>query len=132
MSFDPSAFDINAFLQPLLITLIQVLVPILASLAIAWLKKQFDLTKAKIPGEQLAFAEILIRQFVMAAEQSGLTGALINEGKVKKAWVRDRVQQELSARGIKLNVNLISDMIEAIVLAEFNRAKLDKPVDGQG
>jgi len=119
-------FDLNAFLQPLLITLIQVLAPILISLLIAWVKKQFDLAKARIPAEQLAFAAVLIRQLVLAAEQSGLSGALENEGKAKKEWVLGRVEQELKARGINLNVRLISDMIEGIVLDELNKAKLDQ------
>lgn len=114
---------LNAVLQSLLITVIQVLVPIALAYVIAWSKKQYELARAKIPAEQLAFIEALVKQLVVAAEQNGLTGALANEGEVKKQWVMARLQESLDKAGLKVDVYALSDLIEAQVYEAFTKAK---------
>lgn len=114
----------SELIQSLLITMIQVLLPVLLAYCVAWVKKQYELVRARIPAEQLAFLDALIAQFVLAAEQSGLSGQIANEGAAKKEWVILRLQEAAEKYGLKLDMNEISDLIEAKVYEAFKANEL--------
>jgi hypothetical protein len=72
--------------------------------------------RMQMSQEQLAFADNLINRFVGAAQQYNLAGILQQSGEEKKAWVVEKVSNELKARGIDLNVSLLADLVEANIL----------------
>jgi hypothetical protein len=113
----------SGMLQMALVVVIQVLLPVLLGFLVVWLKKQTDLVKSKIPGEQLAFASELARQLVQAAEQTGLTGAISAEGSAKKEWVISQMEVELAKKGVKLDLHIISSLIENAVYEAFTQFK---------
>ena len=113
----------DSLLQAILVTLIQVLAPVVLAAAVAYIKVLIDRTKAQIPGEQLAFATELARQLVLAAEQNGLTDELLKEGIARKEWVILRLESELEKRGIHLDLHMLSDLIEGMVYDQLNRGK---------
>jgi LL-H family phage holin len=114
----------DEILQALLMTIIQVLVPVVLGAIIAFIRVKIKEVTAQVDQDQLAFAAELARQFVLAAEQNGLSGAIKNEGSEKKAWALARLDDELDKRGIHLDVNVLSDMLEAAVMESFNQAKV--------
>jgi hypothetical protein len=115
--------DINLLLQPFLETLLQVLAPIVVALLAVWLKGVLAELKAKISVEHLNFLTALAHQFVVAAEQTSLTGEIKNIGAVKKALVLALLQSEADAHNIKIDVDTLSAIIEAAFVAEFGLSK---------
>lgn len=114
---------LSSALQVFLETLVRLLLPVLLTAAVGYFVQQWKLVSARIPAEQLAFASELVRQLVLAAEQSGLSGAIENEAKAKKEWVLQRAEAELASRGIKLDLHQISTLVEAAVLESLNFEK---------
>lgn len=106
-------------LQMLLVTLINVFVPILAGATIILVKNLIVKVKASVDAEKLAYVEALVESLVLAAEQSGLSGELSKIGAEKKAWVIQRLEEELAKRGIKMDVKMLSDLVEAAVWRSF-------------
>jgi len=116
----------KSLLQLVLETAIQVLLPVLLSFIVVLVKRAIDYFQANVDKEKLEFVVNLVNQFVMAAEQSGLAGAIANEGAAKKAWVLEQLQKELDAKGIKVDVAVLEALIEAQVLEMFNWGRVRK------
>lgn len=116
-------FDVGEVIQLVLQIIISVLLPLFLAFAIGAVRTWWAKIKAQIPAEQYAFAFSIVSQLVLAAEQSGLAGIISNESKAKKKWVIERVEAELAKVGINLDLETISDMIEAAVKAELNKDK---------
>lgn len=113
----------NEIIQATLMTLIQFLLPIVlvASLTLAY--QLWNKYKAQLSTEQLAFVTSLIENFIKAAEQQGLLGAISNEGAKKKEWVIDKTEEALGKRGLRLDLGEISDLIEGIYYETIRRWK---------
>jgi hypothetical protein len=109
----------GTLLQPILVTLIQILLPVILGALALWLKELIAGARAKLSTEQLAFMESLASQLVLAAEQSGLTGAISDLGAEKKQWVIDQLQAVADAKHIKLDMDQLSALVEAAVVAAF-------------
>jgi hypothetical protein len=109
----------DMLIQTLLLTLIQVLVPVFLGFAIVWVKGQIEAGKAKLSKEQLDMMTSLAQKFVLAAEQNGLTGAIKDEAAAKKEWALLRLESEMDQRGIHMDVRLLSDAIESAVHEAF-------------
>jgi len=105
--------------QPLLETVLSIMLPIVLGFVAVWLKGLLAKIKAEMSESQLAFITALAGQLVLAAEQSGLTGAITNVGEEKKAMVLAALQQAANDNGIKINVELLSAIIEAAVVDAF-------------
>ena len=116
--------SVNAILQPLLITLIQVLAPVLMVAVLAWVRQLIKDAKLKVDAKTLAFVETLVRSLVVSAEANGLTAAAKKEVLDKRAYVLDRAEAELVKLNIKVDPHLISDLLESIVFDEFNRYEI--------
>jgi len=121
-------FDIGEVLQLIIQIIITVLLPVVLTYVGVAVRAWWIKIKAQIPAEQYAFASTLVSQLVLAAEQSGLAGILSNESQAKKAWVIERAEAELAKMGIKMDLETISDLIEAAVKAELNKDKV--PAEG--
>jgi len=114
--------ETNALLQTLLQTIIIVFVPVLGTLATIALQRLSSQIKGKVGEQNYSLAENLAYQFVLAAEQSGLSGAIKDEAAVKKEWAMSQLDGALRAKGIKLDLPVLSALIEAKVHETF---KLD-------
>lgn len=113
------AVDWGDLIQPALATIIQVLLPVVLGYLVLWFNRATAKLKAEISNEQLAVLESLAAQFVLAAEQSGLTNTIEDLGEAKKAMVIDLLQEAAKSRGIKVNVDELSALIEAAVVEAF-------------
>jgi len=112
------------FWQAILITLIQVLVPILMGIALAWLRPRLKMLDAKIAAEmgqaQWEFTKSLVAQFVAAAEQQGLVDQALATGKQKKEWVIARLQSYSSVNGVTIDWAAVSEALEGAVWSAIN------------
>lgn len=109
--------------QPLLETVLSLLLPIVLGFVAVWLKNLVAKIKAEMSESQLAFITALAGQLVLAAEQSGLTGVITNVGEEKKAMVMAALQAAADEKGIKINVELLSAIVEAAVVDAFGLSK---------
>lgn len=75
-----------------------------------------DFTVANKNNKQFALVTSIIEQGVQFAEQVYESA----DGQSKKAAALDYIQRELDKQGVKVNVDLLSDAIEAAVMREFN------------
>ena len=82
-----------------------------------------DFTVANKNNKQFALVTSIIEQGVQFAEQVYSSA----DGQEKKDAALDYIQRELDKQGIKVNVDLISDSIEAAVLREFNYGTTVEP-----
>lgn len=115
--------DWSDLVQPLLETVLSIMLPIVLGFVAVWLKGLLAKVKAEMSESQLAFITVLAGQLVLAAEQSGLTGAIENIGEAKKAMVIAALQTAADERGIKISVELLSAIIEAAVVDAFGLSK---------
>lgn len=115
--------DWSDLVQPLLETVLSIMLPIVLGFVAVWLKGLLAKVKAEMSESQLAFITVLAGQLVLAAEQSGLTGAIKNIGEAKKAMVIAALQTAADERGIKISVELLSAIIEAAVVDAFGLSK---------
>src|SRR5512139_759463 len=95
---------LSGFLQVTLETVITIVLPIVLVRLISWINMQISATRSQIDEHELELVETLIKQFVRAAEQAGLTGQVKAAGAEKKAFVIALLRQELEERGIELNL----------------------------
>lgn len=109
--------DYSKLLQPLLETIIIVVVPALGAFVAAWLRKQTALVQAQIPQEQMYLLEQLAGNFVRAAEQTGLSAEVAKTGAQKKAAVLAALQAAADARKIPVSVAELESVIESAVLS---------------
>ncbi len=106
----------SALLQGILQIVISVILPVLAGLAVWYIKLLIQRVKARMSREQLAFADSLILMFVAAAEQYDLAGLAARTGAEKKAWVVAQTQAALNRAGLNMDAGLLADLVEAAVL----------------
>lgn len=107
-------------IQQILEMAISILLPVILGFVVVWLRGQIQQGKAKLTAEQLSMAEAFVSSFVFAAEQSGLTEQISNVGEAKKEWVLQQVQAALTAKGINVDVEIISGLIEAAVFKAWS------------
>jgi len=107
---------LNNLVQPLLEMLLELLLPIVLGAAVLWIRQMIARAKGEIDERNLNWLLVLARQFVIAAEQSGLIGELENAGEAKKQMVVELLQAAADARGIKLDAEALSAIIEAAVV----------------
>lgn len=109
----------SAFLQKFLEIVLPVLVSALAGLAIAWITKVVNQIKSSISSDAQWYISQAVESAVLAAEQVGLDDFLMD----KKQYALNVAQKQLDAKGIKIDLGILSDLIEAAVMSEFNRGR---------
>ena len=112
----------SEIIQQSLLVIIQVLLPIALVFIINWIRKQSTLLETKISAEQLELVRSMVSQLVLAAEQVGLKDSLLAAGDAKKEWVLMKLEEQLSAKGINIDLNILSDEVEAAVHRAFKLA----------
>lgn len=123
-------FELGAVIQTILVIVIQMLLPVVLGLSVVWIKAQWEKVKLQIGVEEYAFAENLVRQFVLAAEQAGLIGMITDAGEEKKKMVIAMLEAELVKHNISLDIDVIDALIESIVYQEFGWQKAVEKLEG--
>lgn len=95
---------------------ILVIVAPLMTIAVAQLKRWID---ANVTREQQAQIDAAVRAGVLAAEQMGLSG---DEAKARALAI---AEHQLARLGIMADLPYLSDLIEAVVMDEFNRWQVE-------
>lgn len=109
---------LNAYLQSFLMAAIPVVVPALAALAIAGVRKLWSETQSRAPDVAYYIREAA-KIAVSAAEQSGAAGFV----KDKKEYALSLAEAWLAEQKITVDVLLIEAAIEAAVYDEINKPK---------
>jgi len=86
-------------------------VVVLLPLAFAWIKAQVAKAKAQISKEQLEVVEIVVYNAVKTAEQLGIVAAVES----KKDLAIAVAEKELAEYGIEIDLDILSDKVEAAV-----------------
>ena len=110
----------NTFVQLLFEQAVTVLTPIVVALVIALLAQGIRWVQGRLSVQQWNAIQLAINFAVLAAEQSGLASEICKSGAAKKALAIDLAQQFLKARGIKLDLEELSALIEASVYTNFH------------
>ncbi len=110
-------------LQPFLMTVLEILLPVVLGALAIWIRSLIAKAKAEIANNNLDWLLVLAGQFVAAAEQAGITGEIVNLGEAKKQMVVDMLQAAADARGIKIDADALSALIEAAVVEHFGFSK---------
>jgi len=116
---DPTPSADMMLLQAALQALIYVGVPILMFFGGILLQAATKKLKGSLSAEQLAFAERVVHNLVLAAEQYNLAGLAARSGAEKKAWVIEKAEAFLARYGIYLDLDILADLVEAAVKSEL-------------
>lgn len=108
--------DQTTDITPLLELIISLIVAPFIPIAVYQLKRWIDANTSK---EQQAAVIETVRLAVLAAEQMGLSG-----DEAKLTAVR-YAEAQLAAQGISADFERLSVLVEALVMDEFNRWKID-------
>jgi hypothetical protein len=99
--------------------------PVLIAFIVAWIKAKTDEIKANIKANlddsQEAALDWAVKTAVNAAEQSGLVDVALN----KKVVALEIAEALLKSRGIDIDLQSVSDAIEAAVWTELNSPASD-------
>ena len=106
------------FIESLLLAFAPVLASLAAAALVALVRKWWAEFKQAQPDAAF-WLEQAASMAVQAAEQAGMAGYIQD----KKQYALEVAQRYLDAKGIKIDVELISDAIEAAVFAELNKGK---------
>ena len=109
--------------------LVQFLVPILIVAVIGWLGSIIQQIRVRVGTEKWRAIEEATRLAVLAIEQSGLKDAVIKTGNEKKDLAIAVAQAYLAERGIKVDLGVLADLIEAAVAETLNYDKVIAPKD---
>lgn len=109
--------DFAQAISPALQTLLEGVLVILASQAVAWFHQKYQDQRAQLNERNQWALDFLINQSIRAAEQLYREG----NGEAKKAYVYKIVEKELVARGLTIDLAVLDARIEAAVYAEFTK-----------
>lgn len=111
--------DTNALLNSVLQLVLPPLVVALAGFAFRYLWVKIDSLRSQIGASKWKGILDVVSAAVAAAEQSGLAGLIVSEGKAKKAFAIETAQKFLLERGINIDLNTLDRLIEAAVLNDL-------------
>lgn len=111
--------DLGEFLTDVAVAAVQVFVPVLLAVLLAWLRPLLKQWDAKIGAEmgtaQWDFTKKLVWQFVQAAEQRGVWDDLLATGEAKNIWVKAKLGAFFTANGLDIDWDAIDAAIEDAV-----------------
>jgi uncharacterized membrane protein len=108
------------FMQKFLEAVLPVLFTAITGLVIAWITKVVNQIKSNINDDAEWVIQQAVTAAVLAAEQQGL----VNDVMDKKSYAVDVATEWLAQKGIKIDLDRLSVLIEAAVMQEFNRGKV--------
>lgn len=106
-----------SFVTLLLLGLLKALLPVLVALLVGWLVTRIQAIRRELGEQRWQVVLDAIGIAVAAAEQSGLAGLIAREGAAKKEYAIAVAQRLLADRGVRLDVKMIADLIEAIIFS---------------
>jgi hypothetical protein len=106
--------DITKLVEIIILVIIAPFVPLIAARVKAWLDVQLS-------REQQAAIWEAVKLAVLAAEQAGLSGVDAKRTALRYA------EAQLAAQGISVDFERLGVVIEAVVMDEFNRYKIECP-----
>ena len=115
--------EIWSVVEQLLVAVLTVAIPIITKYVVDWLKAQRELLKLRFDEQEWRMIVSFTNLMIEAAEQSGLAGHIADVGEAKKAFVLNQVQAYLDDNGIVVDVDRLSDLIEALVYSNLNFEK---------
>ena len=116
--------ELNAsnLIQTALEIVIRVLLPVVLGAVVVLIRrgvqvanKYLQVAEAHIDEKNRGVVKMLISELVWAVDQYDIAEKVKRTGAEKKQWVLDRLSVELHNRGIDLNIDLLTDMVEAEV-----------------
>jgi len=110
---------VSVFAQKFLEIVLPVLATLLAGLVVAFITKVINEIKAKLTDQQLFYINTAVNTAILAAEQVNLKGELID----KKEYALSVAEAWLAEKGIKVDLHVLADLIEAAVYEKFNWGK---------
>jgi len=118
--------DWAEILQNILVAVISATAPALIGMVAVWIKLKRDEFMNTL-DERYAWAiPEAARIAVLAAEQSGLAGLILNEAEVKKRYAIEVAEGYLQQYHIDVDLDVISALIEAAVIEQFGEAFKDR------
>ncbi len=112
---------LSSFAQNFLNAVLPVLATLLAGLLIAWIAEKVNAVKSRLSNDAQWVIEQAVRSAVLAAEQVHLVDIAID----KKEYALTAATEWLVSKGIKFDLGQLDTLIEAAVMSEFNREKLN-------
>jgi hypothetical protein len=79
---------------------------------------------ALAPAQRAQILDKAVELAVLAAEQSGLAGLIQNEGQKKKEFAVRFAERYLKEHGLKVELDVVADMIEAQLIKFLMQARL--------
>jgi hypothetical protein len=113
---------LNDFLSLLAQGLLIIAIPVVIAFLYQWLRQKGAELRAHLTAQQQQFIDAAISFAVRAAEQAGLSNQLAGGGQAKKAYAIKAAQDYLDRLGIKLDVNMLTTLVEAEVNKQFSNA----------
>jgi hypothetical protein len=113
---------LNDFLALLAQGLLIIAIPVVVAFLFQWLRQKGAEIRAHLTAQQQQFIDTAISFAVRAAEQAGLSNQLAGGGQAKKAYAIKAAQDYLDRLGIKLDVNMLTTLLEAEVNKQFSNA----------
>jgi hypothetical protein len=113
---------LNDFLALLAQGLLIIAIPVVVAFLFQWVRQTGSEIRAHLTAQQQQFIDTAISIAVRAAEQAGLSNQLAGGGQAKKAYAVKAAQDYLDRLGIKLDVNMLTTLLEAEVNKQFSNA----------
>jgi len=111
--------DWGAIITQALLMLVKAVLPLLLAALLGWLGLEWKKFRSGKHAELAMYLAEAARIAVASAEQSGLAKLIEDKAEVKKQFAIDYVENYLETVGLRVNVNLIADTIEAEVKKQF-------------
>ncbi len=111
----------NDFLSALAQGLLIIAIPILVFALFQWMRQRGAEIRSRLRVEQQQFIDSAVGLAVRAAEQMGLSNQL-QGGAAKKQQAIKSAQDYLNQLGVRLDVSLLTTLIEAEVSRQFSNA----------
>lgn len=119
-----NGMDLGQIVQTILEALLALLLPLVVSAILQWLaakRKEAEVAmEARFGTRLVGLVEEAVRIAVQAAEQSGLAGHITDEAESKKEFALAAAGRYLEAWGMRMDLDVLADMIEAEVLSQLN------------
>ena len=115
---------LSGFVELLLEEAISVLVPILLVVVATWVGHLIGRVRQQMGEARWAAIANAVKFAVYAAEQSGLAGHIENVGVAKKQLAIQVAERFLHERGVTLDLERLSDLIEAELAVSVNFYKV--------
>jgi Bacteriophage holin of superfamily 6 (Holin_LLH) len=118
----------NNVLQLALQAVLTVALPVVVKFLVDWLRAKTNELMLGLDQQARWAVNEAVEIAVRSAEQSGLAGLIEGSAEAKKRYACDFAEKYLAGFGIKLDLDVLADMIEAEVLRQFGKGDPREPM----